>query len=1298
MKTIFIQLFFSLIAFAGHVDSVIEVTAVTSQEKTETPWAENQTLTCRNQNEVPNGPISFAEELSCELARNYTLTNADGTKSTVTKPIERAFIGLYISLQDDAEKKAKADKIAARLHLLLWENSKKKFSQVDGSLIEESDSEVSKLLIELFQLAGLSPLPKEITPEKLEKFRAAWPQIFQKRLMLPTDRRALSIQIVRDAVKLTKETTHQHRLWESLKPLEEFSGKGIPDLTSEVLEPVSPYSPKGVFRALAPLRDTALKSLVTRDFFEQDKKDKWEALSLEQKTSVVRSHLTGKNPDAATLTDKQIESYLLSPNRQAIALDGNTFLLPINSEGDVRITDKAGFEWRRGIYEEAMKRAGLKFTPAEGFSLLPDRNYLDLSEMSIGELEIMGLKKFKFSSFPILPLADGRFLIGIDLSDENTYRVAHHGKYYPATKEELEKLPEVLEILLKHKGYEISEDGKITFDSVSHQQNALEKLREPYSEDRRLLEMYQPGLADLMLGTASKASILTGIKNNFWDDTRPDRIFPSEVPPLANAEGKQWFACYEAVRKASPRAAEVGQAYGRWLYKFPHPPQPNKDEPYAEQLKLYELSLQNFCETSSEVKNSSFDPEKVAHAKAMLQAAFSLAERGIIPVSAPIPFRRSFRELALLNQQITKFKPGTETYLELLEAKALLTTYLKDVLYIRSDGFVANNFDGKLQHIQGEEQMWSPAGSASELRSQTVTQYNKAYHEMKTPRNFEDPKSFSPMEVIDTCRAYQTAFLSGTENVRTTNETLYTRGGFLGIGNTVAERLWDPVLGRYTANREAHEKAILDQYSYVEKTTELANKDERFRSCALNLNNWYIQLVQADFDQAEATLTALRADFIRRFSGAAAAVVTLGVGSAISGALTGVAETTGGYVVSQSIIGAGVGAAAGAASYSAQIAALKYIDKNSDVHFSGTALAQSVAAGGAFGAIAPVFPNLSQAVGAGYSYIGGGNAGVAADQGKYGLAVSETFNLLVLPAMVPAARKLGGFVRSKPQASVYTPDVIGPRTAGTTEIAVTSGVVPPAKPSVTQYAHGKRVLKPTPRQILDRKYFANVVGGERHDVSPLIAKRLNLPETHRIPEYILPNTQLFHQNISNQQRVELLGIAPLGDVMSAPGHAILRSPQAVKAISAEMAKPNWVPPQSWREEPMVLNVVTESGPNGTVKVRAVELQDGNHRFAAGLDSGRWKTLGDIPEGMLQIKVNGHLAEGKGRPVRWIPLDVVKRADGIPWTDVSSSPYAKGPTAQVEADISSIDPRFSIEDRGVRIEEVLSISLMRLNSP
>jgi hypothetical protein len=186
------------------------------------------------------------------------------------------------------------------------------------------------------------------------------------------------------------------------------------------------------------------------------------------------------------------------------------------------------------------------------------------------------------------------------------------------------------------------------------------------------------------------------------------------------------------------------------------------------------------------------------------------------------------------------------------------------------------------------------------------------------------------------------------------------------------------------------------------------------------------------------------------------------------------------------------------------------------------------------------------------------------------------------------------------------------------------------------------------------------------------------PQLPNYGQYVRDWTPL-HRNISQLERVQVIREVPISEVYSAPGHLNLRSPEAVEAIARAMVDGTFS-----SNEQMLLNIVTNDE-----GIRYIEFPDGNHRAAAMLKAFPESLVGDVPE--VRVLVNGFDTNG-ARNARWIPLDIAKEA-GIPHVDVSSSPFAKGPTAQVDpgVDFSTLPDKI----RGAPMRDVLARTEARL---
>lgn len=91
---------------------------------------------------------------------------------------------------------------------------------------------------------------------------------------------------------------------------------------------------------------------------------------------------------------------------------------------------------------------------------------------------------------------------------------------------------------------------------------------------------------------------------------------------------------------------------------------------------------------------------------------------------------------------------------------------------------------------------------------------------------------------------------------------------------------------------------------------------------------------------------------------------------------------------------------------------------------------------------------------------------------------------------------------------------------------------------------------------------------------------------------------VLHRNITNGERLAAIGKYPLPDIMSAPGHKRLRSPESARAIAQRFKEGGTL----LAADPIQLNVHTRTV-DGHVEIQSVQCQDGNHRVAASVLAG-----------------------------------------------------------------------------------------------
>ena len=213
---------------------------------------------------------------------------------------------------------------------------------------------------------------------------------------------------------------------------------------------------------------------------------------------------------------------------------------------------------------------------------------------------------------------------------------------------------------------------------------------------------------------------------------------------------------------------------------------------------------------------------------------------------------------------------------------------------------------------------------------------------------------------------------------------------------------------------------------------------------------------------------------------------------------------------------------------------------------------------------------------------------------------------------------------------------------------------------------------------------------------PVAEKPVALEDTNRYQKFVKDADSL-HKNITEQQRLEVVSDFPVKMITSAPGHHDLRSPEAMLGMSRSMTEAGTGSIFNGGDK-IKLNIFTEEV-NGHVRVKSIEVQDGNHRLAAGLHAEKWNSIKDIPAEYLAVAVNGFDTNGVQHP-RWIPLHVAAEST-IPkdqWFEVPTDWKPKGPTAQVSGGLSSQDLTIPEHYRGVPMDRVIAHSLERTQTP
>jgi hypothetical protein len=103
--------------------------------------------------------------------------------------------------------------------------------------------------------------------------------------------------------------------------------------------------------------------------------------------------------------------------------------------------------------------------------------------------------------------------------------------------------------------------------------------------------------------------------------------------------------------------------------------------------------------------------------------------------------------------------------------------------------------------------------------------------------------------------------------------------------------------------------------------------------------------------------------------------------------------------------------------------------------------------------------------------------------------------------------------------------------------------------------------------------------------------------------------------LTNDERIDLIRKFSVGDIVSPPGHVVLRCPEAMLRISKMLCEASSQPLTS---EPIVLNVFPKEMVDGSPGSLTVYCVDGTHRLVAGLHARMWQIVGDIPREMLQV--------------------------------------------------------------------------------
>ena len=165
--------------------------------------------------------------------------------------------------------------------------------------------------------------------------------------------------------------------------------------------------------------------------------------------------------------------------------------------------------------------------------------------------------------------------------------------------------------------------------------------------------------------------------------------------------------------------------------------------------------------------------------------------------------------------------------------------------------------------------------------------------------------------------------------------------------------------------------------------------------------------------------------------------------------------------------------------------------------------------------------------------------------------------------------------------------------------------------------------------------------------------------------------------------LNLIRNVPIGDIVSAPGHRTLRNPQAVRDMAAAMQAGAF---DGITSEAILIGIFSSG--NG---LRAVECLDGHHRLIAALKAGLWRVVGDIPDGVVETRLDGVRADDPTYKVevRWVPASSVAES-AIPLEDRPPVPPewgAKGDTVMISGAISSIDDVIPKDQQGVPLKQL-----------
>jgi|GEM_PF-1127412 len=140
----------------------------------------------------------------------------------------------------------------------------------------------------------------------------------------------------------------------------------------------------------------------------------------------------------------------------------------------------------------------------------------------------------------------------------------------------------------------------------------------------------------------------------------------------------------------------------------------------------------------------------------------------------------------------------------------------------------------------------------------------------------------------------------------------------------------------------------------------------------------------------------------------------------------------------------------------------------------------------------------------------------------------------------------------------------------------------------------------------------------------------------------------------------------IADIIAAPGHSVLRSPEKIQSL-ADVIRKN-VADNLFSHDPLIINIIT----NAQEQIVHIDGWNGHHRLVAYLEAGK-TTIGEMGLNNLTILVNGHAENGQ-KWAHWLP------AQGV---DLKSNPNHSRVTGGDDPFTLSFDGGLSNFDLGSR---------------